>query len=509
VRPALNDALRALIAFGARLLGALFTLRQRAAIRGYARERARLRRYLGVESDTPIRAWGPEVETAVAAAAPADARMASTSGSTSRPKLLPYDASRLRAVKLAYVDAFTRLYWALHIRRTSLYVFSSLEADASLTTLMLEEDGLPGFVATLQAPYRLQRHPELREIAREYGATALRLWMLTLANPGVLYATNPSTLAAFFDDLERDWTAATKLVRERSRVPAWITRRLASRGAEERLERAGRSDVPLGIDAWAPAVEAYVCWTGGWVKPFVERLAPRLPGRRLVPMYSMSTETLETTLAFDARGEPAFLPLAHGVLFELLPLEASDEPQHLVAPSAAEPGASYTLIASHRWGLTRYQTDDVFACERMVEGLPDLRFVRRRALSYSFTGEKLTSEQLESAYATARIIEPDLADVFITCVPSWPDGESAPHYRLVVLGDTMADLEFVARICEGRVREQNPEYAAKIASRRLEPMRIEGMEAPAFAELVGGAAWETQQKLLPLYRTRWEELGRR
>ncbi len=94
-------------------------------------------------------------------------------------------------------------------------------------------------------------------------------------------------------ELIKDWCEAPKSFPSEVHK---IARRLESRGCAERLTQIATSKAPLPLSACAPAVEAYICWTGGYVKPFLDRLATHLPSPRykLIPMYSMSTETIET-----------------------------------------------------------------------------------------------------------------------------------------------------------------------------------------------------------------------
>ncbi|HKS09785.1 MAG TPA: hypothetical protein VJS13_09585, partial [Pyrinomonadaceae bacterium] len=58
-----------------------------------------------------------------------------------------------------FSDMFARACHAFRIERTSLYVFSSFQQDASLTSLLLDEHKLPPYLSALQAPYRVQQHP--------------------------------------------------------------------------------------------------------------------------------------------------------------------------------------------------------------------------------------------------------------------------------------------------------------------------------------------------------------
>ena len=116
------------------------------------------------------------------------------------------------------------------------------------------------------------------------------------------------------------------------------------------------------------------------------------------PMYSMSTEVVET-LPFYRGRSPVFLPIAKGVRYEFLPVGSSDIAENLLESWQLSEGEEYTLVVSDAYGLIRYQTEDVFLCAETsaVGELPDLRFQRRRGLRWSFTGEKLTGEQVATA----------------------------------------------------------------------------------------------------------------
>lgn len=524
VRGLFNDCLRALIGFGIRRLGLLLSASQRIRIAAFSRGQRRLRARYGVTRATPVLGFGPEIERLIGRAAERagrGARFASTSGSTGRPKRILYTRGRLRSAKLYFVDAFARSAWSLRFKRASLYVFSPHGEDDSLTSMLLSERGPARYLSTLQAPYRAERHPAVRALVAEYGAAAVRLWVLSLANPGVLYSTNPSTLSAFLDRVASDWRRSSALVRRFRLEPEVfdgavhkIARRIESRGARARLARIAASDQPLPLNACAPAVAAYVCWTGGYVRPFLERLARHLPPERyrLVPMYSMSTETVETVSRYDGE-DVSFLPLAGGVLYEFAEEGADDGPENLLTADKLVAGRTYSLIVSDAFGLRRYRTDDLFLCRRHVCGLPDLAFVRRRGLAYSFTGEKLTGEQAAAAFRRLRAERaPLVGDKFLTLVPSHPPGDAVPHYKLVLIDaarstpDAPGD-ELAAR-CDELLRELNCEYETKRESGRLGRVRFVRTSPGEFAARLGGSrrvgVWEAQFKFLPLYRATWE-----
>ena len=524
MRGLFNDCLRALIGFGIRWLGLALSAAQLIRISAFSRNQRRLRRRYRITPDTPVLPFGREIEGLIKNAAERagpGARFASTSGSTGRPNRILYTRGRLRAVRLAFVDAFARCCRSLRVRRTSLYVFGPLGGDDSLTSMLLGERGLPPYLSTLQAPYRVQSHPAVRSLVAEYGATAVRLWVLTLSNPGVLYSTNPSTLSTFLDEVASDWRRSSALVRRFRRAPEAfdagvrvIARRIESRGSAPRLARVAASDLPLPLRACAPAVAAYVCWAGGYVKPFLDRLAAHLPpGQyRLVPMYSMSTETVETVSHFGG-GRVSFLPLARGVLYEFVEEGERDAPANLLAAGRLRAGKTYSLVVSDPFGLRRYQTGDLFLCRGFVRGLPDLAFVRRRGLEYSFTGEKLTAEQTAAVFRRLRAEHPSLGgDQFLTCVPSLPRGDHVPHYKLVLVGGACSfpgvlGEELAAR-CDELLCEMNCEYGAKRSSGRIGRVRFVQTSPGEFARRMRGPAqadgWEAQFKFLPLYRSTWE-----
>jgi hypothetical protein len=227
------------------------------------------------------------------------------------------------------------------------------------------------------------------------------------------------------------------------------------------------------------------------VQPFLERLAKHLPAPRytLIPMYSMSTETIETVAYFRGH-EIAFLPIAPGVLYEFM-----DDAGNLIDIDQLEPGKLYEMVISDAYGLRRYRTDDLFLCERGVHELPDLTFVRRRTLEYSFTGEKLTGAQLTSVFDQLRARYPALlANQLLTCVPSQP-----PHYKVLLIGDPhTSNHDELAACCDALLREMNCEYRSKRASGRLGPIEVVSLRFKDFVAL--NRTWETQFKFLPLIR---------
>jgi len=494
-----NDCLRQLIAWTIIVFGLAGNGWQRLRIVTFRANQRRLKRKYGISAITPVIPYGPEVEHSIRnAARTRKARFATTSGSTGKPKEILYTRRRLLALKLTFSDMFARACYAFRIARTSLYIFSSFETDTSLTSLLLDETKTPGYISTLQAPYRLQHHPAIRALVSKYGTAAVRLWILTVSKPGVLYSTNPSTISTFLDELAHDWPHSSRLIKDWCNNPASfspavhkIFHRLESRGCTKRLQQIALSDGPMSLSRCAPTVNTYMCWTGGYVQPFLNRLAAHLPSPRytLIPMYSMSTETIETLPCFR-RDETAFLPIAPGVVYEFL-----DDDGNLLDVDQLEPGQLYEMVITDAYGLRRYRTDDLFLCKRKFHNLPDLSFVRRRTLEYSFTGEKLTAEQLTSVFEQLRTRYPALlANTVLTCVPSQP-----PHYKVLLIGDSYSiNRDELAACCDALLSEINCEYRSKRTSGRLGSIEVTSIGLKDFVAMY--PAWETQFKFLPLIR---------
>lgn len=514
MRAGWNDALRFLIGVVLRSAGALAEVSHRLRARHHRFLWSGLRRRFGVFPET-------ELATAVPPLQPASdsTRIARTSGTTGSPKLFAYSRRRIAAVRWAFIDSFMRAFWMLGIRRTSMYVFGPARQDDSLSGLLLSESGRPSYLATLQAPYRMHSWKPLRQLHDSYGVPAVRLWVLAVSNPGVLYSTNPSTMSVFFDTLEDDWPRCSALVRDCLRAPekmdpslAAATRRIASSGYRQRLKRIADSSTFLPIDEWAPATRVYVCWTGGYVRPFLDRLELRLPASRFrrVPMYSMSTETIETIPDFRL-GDPSFLPIAPGVCCEFLAAGEARAPDRLLAPHELSVGEVYELVVSDAHGLRRYCTGDLFGVKRFVGDLPDLRFLRRRGLEYSFTGEKLTGSQALLAYERLRSSFSALADGHaLTCFPSLQPADGLPHYRLVVVYPGQEDpgpVPRLARRFDELLCDVNSEYRAKRSSGRLGAVRLERVGLQGLRERLpqgNGDGLDSQFKFLPLYPRLWE-----
>ncbi|HUH02693.1 MAG TPA: GH3 auxin-responsive promoter family protein [Kofleriaceae bacterium] len=529
-----NELVRTALRTGVRLVGHVMRWELDRAVARYRDTQHALRARYGVRPDTPIRTYDDEVRRSVEACAERDpsVRFAYTSGSTNEPKKIAFTPARIRAIKRGNLSVIARMLQRYPISRAGLFILSGLQDDDSLSTLILSDRGHePPYLSGLLMPARYLAMPAMTAHVERYGTTAARTLLLVLSNPGLIYSTNPSTLALFLTDLYEYWDRSTALIRALSRAPADFDRathrivgRIAAPGWQDRLARIAEATEPVPMAQMCPGLRVYYCWDGGYVRPFLDQVRAYLPSDRfrLIPMYSMSTETIETVNYFDG-DRVRFLAIAPGVLYDFLPDGAPDDPAHLVPPWELAPGRVYTMVVSDAYGLVRYQTEDLFECTGRVGEVPDLRFLRRRGLTYSFTGEKLTDAQLEQAFGELRARYPALpaAGVQLTLIPWRAEHARLPSYRLVLAHPTAArpvdlpPLEDIAASFEHSLGQINHEFAGKRSSSRLDATRAVVLPYDQLAAQLdpktrtdadrAGRVWDTQFKLLPLYKQLWHE----
>lgn len=508
-----NDEIRSLIDVFITVCAAWFRFVLFVRLKTYRWNQAHLRKKYGIEKDTKVHDYDEATRASIedrARKLGSRAVYACTSGSTQQPKKVFYNAARLRRTRQLLLSTFFRYLSRFQGHRT-LYIFSAFAPDQTLTTFLLKENGLPPYISGLQAPHRVANHPAIRESAAHYGEPAVHLWLLVISNPVLVYATNPSTLATFFHEINSNWPTCRRLILDYVNNTTGgslnnIHRRIASAGSMQRLNAVAASETPLPIRTLLPALRGFSCWDGGYVAPFLDQIRKILPESqyRKCPMLSMSTETIETVAGLQ-NDAPSFVPLAPGVLYEFVEDGLEDHPENLIAPELLVPGKLYSMIVSDAYGLRRYQTEDLFLCAGSVSGIPDLRFSRRRNLSYSFTGEKLTADQLRIAYDEVESQFPEVRlNGFLTCFPSTCP---APSYRLIFVrtGRALsASGAAIASIVEKKLGEINREYKAKRESRRLGEMTFQAVPIREFVSKTTGAAAGSQFKFLPLVPKLWE-----
>src|SRR5262245_6901525 len=194
-QPDMNDVIRRFIDLFIAANAVLFRAAIRLRIRTYQLHQAWLRSRYRIDG---LGASGYEEQTF---SKERGLRMACTSGSTTTPKEIPYSNWRVRRTLLVFVSAMFRNLAAHLPANRTFFALTSTKPDASLTAMLTTDQGPPLYLCGLHAPHRMLVREDLQQALRTYGETAVRVWLMTVSNPGLLYATNPSTIATFLESI--------------------------------------------------------------------------------------------------------------------------------------------------------------------------------------------------------------------------------------------------------------------------------------------------------------------
>ncbi len=417
---------------------------------------------------------------------PEPKHFAHTAGTTSAPKLVPYDLKRTRFLQKTFLRSMITLTSDFKGHKT-FYVFASLKKGSSLTSGMMEEKN-PTTLELLHAPYRYLHTKEGQALIDKVGELSARIMVLVITQPRFLYATNPSTMTFFLKELEAHW----KDVRiHLKKIPPGLMRLKDSDGERRIMNFVMREKAPK-LQELLPHLTAVITWDSGYVKPFLDQLKSLLPGVSFLPMYSMSTETIET-LPHKIKDRICFFPVSRGVYPEF------HEPgsEKFLAPFDLEKGKVYELLVSDEWGLRRYCTGDLFLVKEMVHGLPDLAFIKRRGLISSLAGEKLTDAHVHELSVVLKKRFPELGHSCISLFPVSQGGEYG--YEMAVMGRAILPAT-LSEVADKELGKINSEYASQVSSGRLKKLSARTLSEQELASVMGKEnLWESQFKVLPLY----------
>lgn len=442
-----------------------------------------------------------------------------TSGTTREPKQILYPRLRLRQLQQIYVAQAILAYRHAGLGRPAFYFLTSMAPDRSISGLLAREP-LPWWLARYILCDSIVYEPAVARLADRYPQDALHLTLLLLSAPALIAMANPSSLDIILQRAQRDWdrirTQVRSILAEDGWLPAFKKRRGAAVGLREaRVKQFLEWPSCPTVKDLLPELKMVYCWQGGYVQPFLENLQAQLADLQPIfrPMFSMSTETV-AYLIHPRVSMTAGLPIYPGVCYEFLPSDHEATARYLLKPWQLHSGQQYLMVVSDAYGLTRYLTNDVFECDGLRDQTPLLRFLGRTGLSYSFTGEKITDQQLMEVYETVRQTAQIPGAVFV-CFPKLNKGD-VPGYVFVCAAEAArpSAAALSADLFDQTLMQVNEEYASKRASGRLAKPE---MAFYAYEELVAKllrsdpryrGSSPAQFKPLPLYQTAWENLDR-
>ncbi|MCH7493291.1 GH3 auxin-responsive promoter family protein [bacterium] len=484
----------------------------------YRANQAALSRRYRLAGKAPRR-YDERVRASVVAAAAAcrePSAFAWTSGTTASPKQIHYPLRRLRQLRQTFIEQAV-LAWAHYGGGPPAFYFPASAGDERSLTGLLAQIGLPEHLRRLVLPLSPLPGPNLAALSSRCSPLALHTFLLAIASPTLVATPNPSTLYVLLERLRTEWDsvrAEWEGLLATAEADAVIgSLGAAAKGRVAAVARWSRSGCPPPLGDLLPRLRVVSCWDGGYVQPFLRNLQDLLFDLDIAfhPLFSLSTETVETEV-YPGRSEEGGLPVHPGVRYEFAhereELAASD----LIDPWDLAEGERYLMVVSDAYGLCRYETRDIFSCHGFVGPAPVLRFVGRAGIGYSFTGEKITAEQVLQAFEALRS-RPGLGELALTCFPLLNPG-GLPGYVIVACQarDDTPPPDWLGKAFDRQLAEQNEEYAAKRTTGRLAKPRVVAM---AYGDLVAllERRWDApggtpaQFKLLPLYPTPWERIA--
>lgn len=416
-----------------------------------------------------------------------------TSGTRGEPKKIPYNENRIRMVNKAFLKSMITVTSHLNGVKT-FFAFGSMDRDQSLTSSMLDEKKIPSKLELLQAPYRYLSMREGQKLRELTGDLAARVAVLLVSAPRIIYATNPSTITHFIAQVLKQHKNVQEninlLLKDQEALRSLLT--LQDGDGFRRLKTFIEKNELTAEDIF-PEVKASITWDGGYVYPFIERLKQYLPHTEHIPMYSMSTETIES-LPHRINGRIVFLPVMKGVLPEFMDNDGNLWPAHQI-----EPGFTFTLVVTDKWGLSRYDTSDQFEVREIIEGLPHIRFKRRRNITSSVTGEKISEEQVLQLNLKLKEEFPEIRKYSLSLYPVFEN--DCPGYHLAILSSgEEVSTDIISEKAEEILSGINSEYKAKVSSGRLRKIEAFKLSVAELAGIMGQEQyWESQFKVMPLY----------
>jgi len=416
-----------------------------------------------------------------------------TSGTRSTPKLIPYNNKRSSKNGRFFLKSMIILTSHLKGLKT-FFVFSSIEKDSSLTSELLNQKD-PTLLELLQAPYRYLTTPGGEELRKKFSDLELRFFLIVITRPRIFYATNPSTLTHFIQELEKNWEKIKEKTKTLLENENYLNPLLKLADGDALTHINKLSEGPFDLQQIFSKLQAIVTWDGGYLSVFLEALREKLPWVEIIPMYSMSTEAILTS-PHKIKNKVYFLPISPGVKTFFKDLNSN----LIYQPFDLKINQDYEMIITDEWGLKNYSTKDIFRVKDIIHGWPDLHFIKRKGINSSITGEKITEEQAKMLFHSLKNQFTVLRLTTLSLIPSQIQDKF--FYQLAFNGEGLdiKSIDSVENYAEQEMQEINKEYASKIKSGRLSPIQIIFKTPAEFAAMFNREKdWESQFKILPLY----------
>jgi hypothetical protein len=439
----------------------------------------------------------------------------STSGTTSKPKLIPVTASGRRLeqrVKEAWLGALAADHPAITTGKW-FYLFNNAEEERTPAGIWIGSNA--GLVYRNSPPLlrRLLPMPYDVCLIDDYEARYYVILRHLLATQVSMVACiNPSSvllLAELADQhaesLIRDIYAGglrsgLKLSREQY---ALFARGLPADPARARaLARMHSEDGALLPRRYWPQLDVVASWKGPGVNSFVDKCRDWYGDDMPFRDVGYGSSEFRTGLVRSDEGSRN-LPLPDTYFYEFIPQAERDRclsgAQRPLLLHELEFGERYQIVQTGPHGLYRYDIEDIVEVNGFEGAVPTISFVQKARTVTSIVGEKLYESHVVEALERVAAGRPELKPAFFIC---FADVESS-CYRLCVEFDeprTAAQLEELGRRFDEELGHVNVEYPYKRASLRLHAPDVHALQAGTavrFIQHIGRSAVMDNQAKIP------------
>ncbi|TQF02597.1 GH3 auxin-responsive promoter family protein [Kitasatospora acidiphila] len=439
-------------------------------------------------------------------------RWLKTSGTTGTPKLVPYTLHWLLTYRIPAMKAMWGTYLEYHPELLS-------HPYATLDTQTVRED-VYDFVHGIGHQAVSNRHPQIN--SRDWnppwyespwfgpnvpssheGRMYHRIRHLLGQDLHYISSINPSTLISLRDLLAQHGEELVRDLRNGTieGQPYGEPDEATARHLQEVLRR---PDFSLK-DVW-PSLSLYTCWLSASAGLYTEKLDAVFPGVAKLPFMSCGTEGVTTIPVDDSLHSQ---PLAVGqAFFEFVPADVplgelveNGEPVRTLLIDEVEAGRDYHLIMTQGNGLYRLWTGDVYHVDRITDGTPWVHFVHRDGIFHSFTGEKITENQVTQSIQRG-LAAHGIGTSLYMCGPRWAE---PPNYIVVAEAPEPSGQldQALSQSVDRALHEINIEYASKRDSGRLGALEVVTVPRDAISGYVESrrqAGNATQYKYKPFQK---------
>jgi hypothetical protein len=336
-----------------------------------------------------------------------------TSGTTSKPKLIPVGA------RMTYGNGVTQKLWAYHAIQTHPNFLNGKaiplvnKAVEGHTNLKVPYGSVSGMMFKNAHAIAKRRYAYPYDVVEIGDYLARRYTLMRLAVPEnvtFIPGSNPSSLVKMFEAAD-DMKAAllrdihdgtlTSEVDVAPEIRSALAPKLKANPARAReLERLSGTGRLRPRDYW-PNLKLIGCWKGGTVGQFTSQLQDWCAeGLVLRDTGYMSSEA-HVSIPITDRGSEGLLTI-HTNVFEFVPEEEWGQPgARALFADELEVGGTYQILLTTPSGLYRYAINDVIEVVDMFGGAPLIRFLRKGRDVVNIHGEKVSANQVIAAMAAA------------------------------------------------------------------------------------------------------------